>query len=546
MHTTDHLLPLVQAGLIEVHTPAADAPYNFRHALIQDAAYGTLLRVDRKHLHRLVGETLEALYPENLPELALTLGRHFAEAGEAARALPYYTQAATRALAGGANVEAAAAYRAALDLAPPLAAAGPLWFGLGEAVMRQGHYGAAQDAWATAIGLAAARGDGDLLAHCYTRQARAAWAAGDAPASLRFAEAGVAALGAGPPTPGRAGLIHEWARALIHNGRLGEAAAPARRALQMAEHLGIVEVQVETLATLALLPGTAPGPMLAALAAAITQAEAAGLLVAAGRAHNNRAEILEQQGDLPAAQAHYVRGVALFARLGIVAGQIWFYNNLARVALQTGDLAAVAALLPHLRQLLVQTPNARRGQLGVAVIEAELCYYAGDAAGARPLLDACRQEAGAAGDLQLLQRTTLDLIEVLLDLAAPAAPADPHLAQATQLAEALAGDPSVAIWCARATVAARAGRLTEAAEWLAMARAQATTPPLLRDAESLALAEARLAVAQADGARAATAFAAAVAAQQQSGRRWYEAHTRQEWAVALSRAGTSPVPGALP
>jgi hypothetical protein len=319
----------------------------------------------------------------------------------------------------------------------------------------------------------------------------------------------------------------------MHSGRQAEAAAPARRALHMAEHLGVVEVQVETLATLALLPDMDPGPMLTALAEAITQAEAAGLLVAAGRAHNNRAEILERLGDLPAAQVHYVRGITLFERLGIVAGQIWFYNNLARVALQTADLEAVTALLPHLRRLLTATTNARRVQLGVQVIEAELCYYRGDTAGALPLLDACRQEAVAAGDLQTVQRTTLDLIELLLDLAAPGDRADPHLVRATQLAEDLAGDTNVAVCCARVTLAARGRRLTEAAMWLATARKQAATPPLLRDAESLALAEARLAVAQGDTPRAATAYAAAVAAQQQSGRRWYEARTRQEWAAAI-------------
>src|SRR5262249_57801289 len=57
------------------------ATYLFKHALVQDAAYGTLLREPRRALHGRIAETLESQFPEiaeNQPEL---LARHSSEAG---------------------------------------------------------------------------------------------------------------------------------------------------------------------------------------------------------------------------------------------------------------------------------------------------------------------------------------------------------------------------------------------------------------------------------------------------------------------------------
>ncbi len=60
--STNHLTILEAGGLIRLAAVAPDLAYLFRHALLQDAAYASLLRADRKLLHRLVAEKLEALY----------------------------------------------------------------------------------------------------------------------------------------------------------------------------------------------------------------------------------------------------------------------------------------------------------------------------------------------------------------------------------------------------------------------------------------------------------------------------------------------------
>src|SRR5262245_24366940 len=128
----EHLTQLAQAGLLSLASDAPEAEYVFRHTLVQEAAYSTLLRADRRRLHRAVGEVLEATYPDQLSELAPLLAAHFTEAGDDARALHYWTLAGDVALAAYANPEAARAYEAALALAPGDAARAALLIGLGE------------------------------------------------------------------------------------------------------------------------------------------------------------------------------------------------------------------------------------------------------------------------------------------------------------------------------------------------------------------------------------------------------------------------------
>ena len=73
--------PLIEAGLLFRQGVPPHATYLFKHALVQDAAYGTLLREPRRVLHARIAETLERQFAEiaeNQPEL---LARHCAEAG---------------------------------------------------------------------------------------------------------------------------------------------------------------------------------------------------------------------------------------------------------------------------------------------------------------------------------------------------------------------------------------------------------------------------------------------------------------------------------
>ena len=116
MTILNQLNQLESAGLIHPVLAKPELEYLFRHVLVQDAAYESLLRQDRKRLHRAAGLVLERTYPDRLEEIAPLLGEHFYEAGDHSRALRYFTLAADRAANRYANAEAAMLYERAIEL----------------------------------------------------------------------------------------------------------------------------------------------------------------------------------------------------------------------------------------------------------------------------------------------------------------------------------------------------------------------------------------------------------------------------------------------
>ena len=111
---------LVAAGLLLRQGVPPHATYLFRHALVQDAAYGTLLRDPRRALHARIVEAIESQFDEiaeNQPEL---LAHHFEEAGLAGPACDYRIRAGDRAVSRSAYKEAIAHFSVGLKLAESL------------------------------------------------------------------------------------------------------------------------------------------------------------------------------------------------------------------------------------------------------------------------------------------------------------------------------------------------------------------------------------------------------------------------------------------
>ena len=106
-------------GLIRLAASRPELEYLFRHWLVQDAAYGSLLKQERRELHRLVGEALEVLYPDRGSELAGVLAIHFSEAGDTDKAVAYLIAAGQFAMDRNAIAEAYAAFDRAATLLPP-------------------------------------------------------------------------------------------------------------------------------------------------------------------------------------------------------------------------------------------------------------------------------------------------------------------------------------------------------------------------------------------------------------------------------------------
>ncbi len=121
--TSDIQLETLESkGLIKLATVRPELEYLFRHALVQDAAYGSLLKQERRALHGQVGEALEALYPERIAELAPVLAMHFEHADQPEKAIDYYFAGAQDALRQHAIQEAFGAFDRAAALSAELGA----------------------------------------------------------------------------------------------------------------------------------------------------------------------------------------------------------------------------------------------------------------------------------------------------------------------------------------------------------------------------------------------------------------------------------------
>jgi TOMM system kinase/cyclase fusion protein len=107
---------LVDAEFLYQRGVPPQATYVFKHALIQDASYQSLLRSTRQQHHQRIAQVLEARFPticETHPEL---LAQHYTAAGLLAQAIPYWQRAGQRALERSAHLEAVAHLTKGLEL----------------------------------------------------------------------------------------------------------------------------------------------------------------------------------------------------------------------------------------------------------------------------------------------------------------------------------------------------------------------------------------------------------------------------------------------
>ena len=107
---------LMRAGLLFRQGVPPDATYLFKHALVQDAAYGLLLREPRRQLHARIAETLERKFGEIAEKKPEVLARHWAQAGDIAKAAALWGKSGQRSAQLSAVVEAAEQLKRALDL----------------------------------------------------------------------------------------------------------------------------------------------------------------------------------------------------------------------------------------------------------------------------------------------------------------------------------------------------------------------------------------------------------------------------------------------
>jgi predicted ATPase len=98
------LARLGESDLLHRRGVPPDATYVFKHALIQDTAYQSMLMSRRQQLHRRIADTLVERFPETSGTQPELVAHHYTEAGLADQAIDYWLRAGRRAVERSANL----------------------------------------------------------------------------------------------------------------------------------------------------------------------------------------------------------------------------------------------------------------------------------------------------------------------------------------------------------------------------------------------------------------------------------------------------------
>jgi len=112
----DGLAQLVDTELLYRRGRASQATYSFRHALVQDVAYHSLLRRTREQYHEQVAQLLASQHPEVVKNEPEVIAHHYTEAGNAEQAVIYWEKAGRRTSQQSANLEAVAHFTKGLEM----------------------------------------------------------------------------------------------------------------------------------------------------------------------------------------------------------------------------------------------------------------------------------------------------------------------------------------------------------------------------------------------------------------------------------------------
>ena len=340
-HLDGNLAALQRTELIRERARLPELEYIFKHVMVRDVAYESLLLRDRRTYHGLIGRHLEEIYTgQKREEVYELLAHHYSLSDEREKALDYLIKSGDKARAAYANLEAIAFYRQAETLANELAEVTAQAFiaaGLGDVLF---HVGESTEALACYERALVCCADEKRQADLYQRIAIVYEKRGDYEQALAKCTQGMALL------PADAQASVEMARLRIARSRIYEQQGQSDAALSEGEK------------SLVLLEGTThyleiaqahnvlglgfrsnhPQKAIQHLEQALVILERIGDEYEAARIYNNLA-ILYYQTDLARSTAYFTQVLTTMQRLGNVWQEAVAYLNLGAVHFVQGHHA---------------------------------------------------------------------------------------------------------------------------------------------------------------------------------------------------------------
>ena len=330
--------------------------YSFKHDLLREVVYETVLIRDRRRYHELVADWLLANCGERLGEYYGVIGEHLALARKTAEATRYFLRAGDRALVNYANTEAQRYYQRALVLEPEDELRWKLLSGLGRAYNRQGMYERAIENWEVGIEICRRREDVEGLAYLVTLTMRAA-NPNYPEHTMQFYQVALTLVEQLHEGPLLAHMLHQVGRSYHFNGISEDARRYCQYALEMGERLGDVAVQADTLTTMALLVDMTQEDALQALTRAEKLAESQQLMYILGRSRHNLSEVtFHSFGDLETSHTLALNAAEVVRMRGDIEWELAALNSAASIRLEMGNFEGAKVLLDHIENRLTSYP----------------------------------------------------------------------------------------------------------------------------------------------------------------------------------------------
>ena len=360
------LAELRATGLLDDQASTSEPVLRFRHALIQEAVYGGLLRPERRRLHARAAWALEAASADRLEELAALLGKHFAAAGEADRALYYLEMAGDHATRVYANDEAVSSFRVGIAVAGARPGSGEamsttavaLRAKLAHVLWRTGRLEEAREAFQEAVTLSDPT-DTLLRAHLVTRLGRLEVSENCFDAAAAAFDRAEALLGDHPGDKDDATvdqwlelMVDGWVHLYAHRGDADLAMAVLQSVGPLVEARGRPERRQSYYLHLGAQHASqnrfgADDDDIANLRRAVAAAEESGDEKDIGYASHLLGDCLLFRGDLEEARKQFERAYAIADRMGELFLRCESLTALAMTALRRRDVESVRLLVPQ-------------------------------------------------------------------------------------------------------------------------------------------------------------------------------------------------------
>ena len=502
----------------EESTFADTGEYIFKHDILREVTYESVLKSLRRVYHGLVADWLIVQGAQRPGEYSALIAGHLLQAGREDQAVVYFLQAGESALASYAIIEAEAHFRKALSLSPNKPQLAACFAGLGEALDRQGRVDKAVQTLRQAIDLSYEMGEYDQVAQVYSRLSSVLFSK-DYQNAWNACQEGLARLEGTPDGPGMARLLAEAGRMAFFVAKpANDVIDLCQRAIEMANRVGDLEVGADAMITLALQEGKNNNYLKAItiLEQVVELAESNELLYITFRAHTNLGNFFDRLMDPSGYVEHSIRAIVIGKQIS--RNYSYSVSNLIEGYIKLGRLNDAQTFLKSIPQ--INAAPVWEKEFYTLANRGAILYASGDWYSALRAIQKCIVMLRQRESIQVIVGRNLELAIAITEL--DRFGFDGNLLEAeTALRENLElRGKIIETYCQLCTVSARQGRIQDASVWLDQARDRPGEQELSIFMELQAGAEFELAFAEESWDEAVAVCESSIDILHNSGYRW--------------------------